>query len=123
MTAARFPTSSRLDGGFALRAGGDVGACRFQSIAATVEVVLLLESRDWVADALTAHQATMLQAFRDLFAQATLRPGDEAGVDRVTLMFSDLKGSTELYERLGDAAAYNLVRGHFAYLGLDRARQ
>jgi class 3 adenylate cyclase len=79
--------------------------------------VLLLESRAWVAEALTAHQATMLQAFRDLFAQATLRPGDEAGVDRVTLMFSDLKGSTELYERRGDAAAYNLVRGHFAYLG------
>ena len=81
------------------------------------EVILLLESRAWVDDALTAHKATMLQAFRDLFAQATLRPGDEAGVDRVTLMFSDLKGSTELYERLGDAAAYNLVRGHFAYLG------
>jgi len=81
------------------------------------EVILLLESRAWVDDALTAHKATMLQAFRDLFAHATLRPGDEAGVDRVTLMFSDLKGSTELYERLGDAAAYNLVRGHFAYLG------
>jgi len=81
------------------------------------EVILLLESRAWVDDALTAHKATMLQAFRDLCAQATLRPGDEAGVDRVTLMFSDLKGSTELYERLGDAAAYNLVRGHFAYLG------
>lgn len=81
------------------------------------EATLVLESRDWVADALTAHQATTLQAFRDLFSDATLRPGDEAGVDQVTLMFSDLKGSTALYERVGDAAAYNLVREHFAFLG------
>lgn len=81
------------------------------------ELTMLIESRDWVADALTAHQVTMLQAFRDLFAQVALRPGDEAGVDQVCLMFSDLKGSTELYEKLGDAAAYNLVREHFAYLG------
>jgi class 3 adenylate cyclase len=57
-----------------------------------------------------------LQAFRDLFAQAALRPGDEAAVDRVTLLFTDLKGSTALYERVGDAAAYNLVRDHFSYL-------
>jgi class 3 adenylate cyclase len=31
-------------------------------------------------------------------------------------MFSDLKGSTALYERVGDAAAYRLVREHFAFL-------
>jgi class 3 adenylate cyclase len=32
-------------------------------------------------------------------------------------MFTDLKGSTALYERIGDARAYNLVREHFAFLG------
>ena len=111
-----FPNIVATQDGFALEPAATSGQIAFIN-RRTVEVVLLLESREWVADALTAHQATMLQAFRDLFAQATLRPGDEAGVDRVTLMFSDLKGSTELYERLGDAAAYNLVRGHFAYLG------
>ncbi len=81
------------------------------------EVTMVIESRQWVSDALTAHQVTTLQAFRELFAQAALRPGDDASVDRVTLLFSDLKGSTALYERVGDAAAYNLVRDHFAYLG------
>jgi class 3 adenylate cyclase len=70
-----------------------------------------------VAEALTALQATTLQAFRDLFSQAALRPGDEAAVDQIALLFSDLKGSTALYERVGDGAAYNLVREHFAYLG------
>ena len=33
-----------------------------------------------------------------------------------TLLFTDLKGSTVLYERLGDLRAYELVRQHFAVL-------
>ena len=57
-----------------------------------------------------------LQAFRDLFAEATLRPGDDAGVSQVALLFTDLRGSTALYERVGDATAYNLVREHFMLL-------
>ena len=57
-----------------------------------------------------------LQVFRDLFAEATLRPGDEAGVSQVALLFSDLQGSTALYERVGDAVAFNMVREHFALL-------
>jgi class 3 adenylate cyclase len=31
-------------------------------------------------------------------------------------MFTDLQGSTKLYDALGDATAYRLVRDHFAYL-------
>ena len=41
---------------------------------------------------------------------------------RVAIMFTDLKGSTELYDVLGDAAAYNLVRDHFAFR-LDRVQR
>ena len=78
---------------------------------------LIIESRDWVHDALTAHRVTTLQTFRDLFADEVLRPGDEVGISQVTLMFTDLKGSTALYERVGDGAAYHLVRAHFAFLG------
>ncbi|MGE0153970.1 MAG: adenylate/guanylate cyclase domain-containing protein [Reyranellaceae bacterium] len=111
-----FPDIVATEAGFEVAAGSTPGRVGLVN-RRRGETVMLLESRAWVADALTAHRATMFQAFRDLFAQAALRPGDEAGIDRVTLMFSDLKGSTELYERLGDAAAYNLVRAHFAYLG------
>jgi class 3 adenylate cyclase len=57
-----------------------------------------------------------LQAFRDMFSEATLRPGDEAAVGQVALLFSDLRGSTALYERVGDSVAYNVVRDHFAFL-------
>ena len=80
------------------------------------EVAALIEDRTWTRDALTAAEVTTLQAFRDLFSAATLRPGDEAGVSQVALLFSDLRGSTALYERVGDAKAYNMVREHFALL-------
>jgi class 3 adenylate cyclase len=37
-------------------------------------------------------------------------------VSQVTLLFSDLRGSTALYERVGDGPAFNMVRAHFAFL-------
>ena len=78
--------------------------------------VFIIEDRSWVRDCLTADRVTALQAFRDLFSGDVLRPGDEVSIGQVTLMFTDLKGSTALYERIGDAAAYHLVRDHFAFL-------
>ena len=54
-----------------------------------------------------------MQGFRDLFPAARLAPGEEADVSQVVLMFTDLKGSTALYERVGDGAAYRMVRRHF----------
>ena len=77
---------------------------------------IVVEELHWVRDALTADRVTALQAFRDLFSDQVLRPGDEVSVKRVTLMFTDLRGSTALYEAIGDAAAYHLVREHFAFL-------
>jgi class 3 adenylate cyclase len=77
---------------------------------------LVIEDRRWSADALTAHEVTTMQAFRDLFGDAVLRPGDEVEIRRVTLMFTDIKGSSDLYNRVGDAQAYGWVREHFAVL-------
>ncbi len=77
---------------------------------------VIIESRDWVRDALTAHRVTTMQAFRDLFPSDVLGPADEVGISQVTLMFTDLKGSTEFYERVGDSTAYHLVHDHFAFL-------
>ncbi|MBM3486357.1 MAG: adenylate/guanylate cyclase domain-containing protein [Alphaproteobacteria bacterium] len=79
-------------------------------------LILVVESRAWVADALTADRLTALQAFRDLFSEAVLRPGDDVGIARIALLFTDLRGSTALYARIGDAKAYRRVRTHFAYL-------
>lgn len=80
------------------------------------ELAALIEDRTWARETLMAPEVISLQAYRDLFAEATLRPGDDAGVSQVALLFTDLRGSTALYERVGDATAYNIVREHFALL-------
>ncbi len=79
-------------------------------------LTLIVEERAWVKDALTADRITALQAFRDLFASEALRAGDDVGIGEIALLFTDLKGSTAFYERVGDARAYRLVREHFAFL-------
>jgi class 3 adenylate cyclase len=79
-------------------------------------LVAIIEDRSWVADALTADRVTALQAFRDLFSDNVLRPGDEVAVGHIALLFSDLKGSTALYQSIGDASAYHMVRDHFAFM-------
>jgi class 3 adenylate cyclase len=94
---------------------GEAGTVAFANDAG-FELAALIEDRTWTRDALTAPEVISLQVFRDLFAEATLRPGDEAGVSQVALLFSDLQGSTALYERVGDAVAFNMVREHFALL-------
>ena len=96
-------------------ATGEKGTITFVNDAG-FELAALIEDRTWTREALTAPEVISLQAFRDLFAAATLRPGDEAGVSQVALLFTDLQGSTALYERVGDAAAFNIVREHFALL-------
>ena len=91
--------------------------CRlYAKNAASVERTLVVEDRSWASDALTAHEVTTMQAFRDLFADAVLRPGDQVEIRRVALMFTDIKGSSDLYNRVGDAQAYGWVREHFAVL-------
>ncbi|MCA0303109.1 MAG: DUF5939 domain-containing protein [Proteobacteria bacterium] len=106
----------RLDAhGVAAMPPGSPGTITFVNEAG-FEAALLIEDRTWTRDTLRAPEAIALQAFRDLFAAATLRPGDEAGVGQVAFLFSDLRGSTALYERVGDAVAFNMVREHFALL-------
>jgi class 3 adenylate cyclase len=92
-----------------------LGAIRIENRSPRI-LTAIIESRAWIADALTADRVTALQAFRDLFSEDVLRPGDEVSIGRVTLLFSDLRGSTALYQKIGDATAYHLVRDHFAFL-------
>lgn len=56
------------------------------------------------------------QTFRTLFRAETLAGGEGIGVRDLTLLFTDLKGSTELYERVGDLSAFALVQQHFEHL-------
>jgi class 3 adenylate cyclase len=65
---------------------------------------------------LTARRLLTNQTFRDLFRADALDVNQRLKILSLTFLFTDLKGSTELYERVGDLAAYELVRSHFAVL-------
>jgi len=110
-----FPAITYLDSDVALGAPAKSGHLRLSNHSQRL-VTAIIEERRWVADALTADRMTALQAFRDLFSADVLRPGDDVAVGHIALLFTDLKGSTALYQRVGDAAAYRLVRNHFAFL-------
>jgi class 3 adenylate cyclase len=56
------------------------------------------------------------QAFHDLFAEETIVAGEGLVVRNLALLFTDLQGSTALYERIGDLKAFDLVRLHFGHL-------
>jgi class 3 adenylate cyclase len=55
------------------------------------------------------------QTFRDLFRTETIGEGG-LRLKNLTVLFTDLKGSTALYERVGDLRALQLVREHFEKL-------
>jgi class 3 adenylate cyclase len=54
--------------------------------------------------------------FRQLFRSERVDEKEGLGIRQVTFLFTDLKGSTAMYERLGDLNAYALVREHFTLL-------
>ncbi len=56
------------------------------------------------------------QTFRDLFQSETTRGTEGLGVKEITVLFTDLKGSTALYDRIGDLKAFALVQQHFERL-------
>jgi len=56
------------------------------------------------------------QVFRDTFRIQSLPRDLKLKVSNMTILFTDLKGSTALYEKTGDMTAYNLVQAHFDLL-------
>ena len=77
------------------------------------EQLLILERMEWSDQATTAAEVTALQMFRDLFAAEALRPGEQISVGTLTILFTDLKHSTQLYREIGDATAFGRVMNHF----------
>jgi len=62
---------------------------------------------------LTAKRLLTNQTFRDIYRTETLEVDQRLKITSLTFLFTDLKGSTALYERVGDLVAYDLVRQHF----------
>jgi class 3 adenylate cyclase len=62
---------------------------------------------------LTAKRMLSNQTFRDVFKADNLSLDQRLQITSLTFLFTDLKGSTALYERVGDLVAFDLVRAHF----------
>lgn len=76
----------------------------------------VVEHVEWSDQSTTASEVTSLQLFRDLFSREVLRPGGQVSVGALTVVFTDLKNSTQLYKDIGDAPAFGRVLTHFEVL-------
>lgn len=68
-----------------------------------------LKEPDWASAALVS----TLQEFRDLFSKEMLSGNEAFSIKNLSFIFTDIKSSTELYEKLGDSKAFYLVKEHF----------
>ena len=78
--------------------------------------VVLLERIGWSDEWLSGAALTAVPEFHELFPGEAPRSRHEVSVGGITLVFTDLRGSTAMYEALGDARAYSLVSDHFERL-------
>jgi class 3 adenylate cyclase len=65
---------------------------------------------------LTGKQLITNQTFHNLFPKESVPADEGLEFNNITFMFTDLKGSTALYDRIGDAKAYKLILQHFDIL-------
>lgn len=87
------------------------------------ETALLFERSAWEADAVLGTVIASMPEFVDLFATEAPAAGVELSVGHLALLFSDLTGSTALYERVGDARAFAIVEDHFRLMAAAIAAQ
>jgi class 3 adenylate cyclase len=79
-------------------------------------ILAAIEDLAWTSESTSAAQVTTMQEFRELFSSEILAPGQQLAVGHIAFLFSDLKGSTQLYEGIGDAPAYSRVSRHFDFI-------
>jgi class 3 adenylate cyclase len=77
---------------------------------------LPLLTRDQIPPRLSGLELIHHPDFRRLFGRQVLSEREELQIAAVTILFTDVTGSTQMYERLGDVVAYNIVRDHFEIL-------
>lgn len=80
------------------------------------DTLLIVEHDAWGTQGASAALVTSLQEFRHLFTSEVLAPGMGVSIRNMTMLFSDLKGSTRMYSDIGDSTAYARVRDHFDVL-------
>ena len=77
------------------------------------QAVVLVERGGFESGAVLGSVIATFPDFLDLFATEAPATGVELSIAHLALLFSDLTGSTALYERVGDARAFAIVQEHF----------
>src|SRR5262249_22518035 len=77
---------------------------------------IAFERAGWNADIVLGSVIATMPEFHDLFGTEAPAVGAELTVGSLSVLFSDLTGTTALYEQLGDARAFALVEAHFREL-------
>lgn len=77
------------------------------------ELVCYLEKENWRQEAIYATEVTSSHDFRTLFAEETLKDGEKVQASNVTILFTDLMNSTDLYLQEGDEFAIGQLMSHF----------
>jgi class 3 adenylate cyclase/predicted RNA-binding Zn-ribbon protein involved in translation (DUF1610 family) len=127
----RDPVPGRVDYGYAANSFDHLGS--LLAGTAVIELENRMERRTgiWVSlftgeppkngltfdPFLSGKRLITTQTFRTLFRSETISADESIGVRDITFLFTDLKGSTALYDHIGDPKAYSLVRQHFEALG------
>lgn len=109
----------RIESTVILPEGADVpaGDLRVRLTNGTAhQMTVVLDDGRWSRTAATPGRLMLVPAFRQLFSAEALSPGVELSIARVGLFFTDLAGSTSLYERAGEARAFRMVGEHFTLL-------
>ena len=85
---------------------------RFHNFAAN-DVLLVVEEVRWDPNILTPAQVLGIPEFRDLFSEEHLSSNVKLYLGEQVILFTDIVGSTQFYQRVGDAKAFSEVRAHF----------
>lgn len=77
------------------------------------KVVCYLDKLNWKEEAIYASEVSSSVDFTTLFSKETLKETSKVKASEVTMLFTDLMNSTELYVQEGDESAIGRVMGHF----------
>tara|TARA_R110002096_G_scaffold329006_6_gene523091 strand:+ start:57925 stop:59772 length:1848 start_codon:yes stop_codon:yes gene_type:complete len=77
------------------------------------KVVCYLEKENWKQEAIYASEVTSSHDFRTLFAKEILNDGEKILATNVSILFTDLMNSTDLYVQEGDEFAIGQLMSHF----------
>ncbi len=78
--------------------------------------LFVLENLLWESSALKPAHVFALPEFRDLFSEEHLNSNVKLYLGEQTILFTDIVGSTNFYNNVGDAKAFSEIRIHFQEL-------